>query len=154
MFDTRVKLDEDLGKPNDDLLVALGQVDPEAELDDVDSNAGKDVRGTRVASTAMAIRSECKFDSRSSTACDGDSDNESSTAWENGSDSDSCSAYDPDDEDDGDTDDDCGAGPEETRAFLYRYFTITIVPHSTPGKPNIVFTKATLLHTKGEDNNL
>ena len=153
LFDTRVKLDENLGKPDDDLLIAHGQIDPKAELDDVDSNVNEDVRGTRVASTAMAIDSECKFDSDSSTACDGDGDKDSSTAWENGSDSDSCSAYDPDDEDDGDTDDDCGAGPEETRAFLYRHFTITIVPHSTPGKPNMVFMKATLLHTKGEDNN-
>ena len=32
--------------------------------------------------------------------------------------------------------------------------SITIVPHSIPGKPNVVFMKATLLHTKGEDNNL
>ena len=153
LFDTRVKLDEDWGKLDDDLLVAHGQIHPETELDDLDSNANEDVRGTRVANTAMAIDSECKFDSDSSTACDGDGDKDSSTAWENGSDNDSCSAYDPDDEDDGATDDDCGAGPEETRAFLYRHFTITIVPHSTPGKPNTVFMKATLLYTKGEDNN-
>ncbi|MCJ1422042.1 hypothetical protein MMC32_008411 [Xylographa parallela] len=138
LFDTRVKLDENLGKPDDDLLIAHGKIDPKAELDDVDSNATEDVWGTRVASTAMAVDSECKFDSDSSTACDGDGDKDSSTAWENGSDSDSCSAYDPDDEDDGDTDDDCGAGPEETRAFLYRHFTISIVPHSTPGKTLVI----------------
>ena len=111
--------DEDLGKPDDDLLIAHGQVDP-----------NEDVRGTRVASTATAIESECKFDSDYSTACDGDGDKDFSMARENGSDSDSCSAYNPDDEDDGDTDDDCGAGPEETRAFLYRHFTITIVARS------------------------
>ena len=137
-----------MDKLDDDLLIAHGKIDPKAELDDVDSNANEDVWGTRVASTAMAIDSECKFGSDSSTACDGDGDKDSSIAWENGSDSDSCSAYDPDDEDD------CGAGPEETRAFLYRNFTITIVPHSTPRKPNMVFIKATLLYTKGEDNNL
>jgi hypothetical protein len=32
--------------------------------------------------------------------------------------------YLPDDNDDGDTDDDYSAGPEKTRAFLYRHFTI------------------------------
>ena len=103
-----------MGKPDDDLLIAYGQINPKAELDNVDSNVNEDVRGTRVASTAMAIDSEYKFDSDSSTACDRDSDKDSSTAWENSSDSDSCSAYNPDNEDDGNTDDDCGAGPKET----------------------------------------
>ena len=115
LFDTRVKLDQHLGDLDDDL----------------DSNAGKDLRGTRVASTTMAVDSERKFNSDSSTAYDVNNDSNSSTAYENNSDSDSCSAYEADDEDDGDTDDDCSAGPEEARAFLYRHFTITIVPHST-----------------------
>ena len=42
---------------------------------------------------------------------------------------------------------------QETRSFLYRHFTIIIVANKAPGKPNLVFIKATLLHTKGEDNN-
>ena len=54
---------------------------------------------------------------------------------------------------DSETDDDYGAGAEETRAFLYRHFSIIIVPGEIPGKPNVIFMKATLLHTKGEDNN-
>lgn len=139
---------------DDDLLVANGQIDPNAESDDLDSNAGKDLRGTRVAGTAVAVGSERKLNSDSSTAYDFNSDSSSSAAYENDSESDSRSVYEPDDEDDCDTDDDCGAGPEETRAFLYPHFTITIVPHSTPWKPNMVFMKAYLLHTKGEDNKL
>lgn len=148
LFDTRVKLDKGLGQPHGDPRVPDDQFDPKAGLGNEDRNSGN---------TAMAVDYECQLDSDSSTAYDGnsdsDSDSDSSTACENDSDSDSCSAYDPDDEDDSDTDDDCGAGPEETRAFLYRHFTITVVPNSTSGKPNMVFMKATLLHTKGEDNN-
>ena len=52
-----------------------------------------------------------------------------------------------------DTDDDCDGGPEETRTFLYRHFTITIVANETPRKLDLVFMKATVLQTKGEDNN-
>ena len=67
-----------------------------AQSDDLDSNAGKDLRGTRIASAAMAVDSERKFDSDSSTAYDVNNDNNSSTAYDNDSDSDSCSAYEPD----------------------------------------------------------
>ncbi|MCJ1475489.1 hypothetical protein MMC13_004152 [Lambiella insularis] len=52
-----------------------------------------------------------------------------------------------------DTDDDYNAGPEKTRASLYRHLTIYAVPHPEPREPNLVFMKAHLLHTKGEDNN-
>lgn len=102
----------------------------------------------------MAVDSDRKFDSDSSAAHDFNSDSSSSAAYENDSDSDSRSVYEPDDEDDCNTNDDCGAGPEEIRAFLYRHFIITIVPHWTPWKPNMVFMKTILLHTKGEDDNL
>ena len=61
LFDTRVKLDQHLGELYDDLLVADGQIDPNSESDDLDSNAGKDLRGTRAASTAMAVDSERKI---------------------------------------------------------------------------------------------
>ena len=80
MFDTRVKLDENLGKPDNDLLIAYSQIDPKTKLDNVDSNVNEDVRGTRVASTIIAIDSECKFNSDSSTAYNRDSDKDSSTA--------------------------------------------------------------------------
>ena len=152
MFDTRVKLDEGLDEPADDHPVADGQSDAKNELDDIDMDAGRDPQRTRVGESAMAVDSDCKIDSDSNTAYDGDSDSDSSTACESDDDSDSSSVYYPDD-DDCDTDDDCGAGPEKTRAFLYRHFTIIIVPNQTPGKPNMIFMKATLLHTKGEDNN-
>lgn len=147
LFDTRVKLDEELGEPAD------GQVEPKYELDDIDMDAGTDTQRLRAHEPVTVVDPDCTVDSNSSTAYDGDSDSDSSTACENDSDSDSSSVYHPD-VDDCETDDDCGAGPETTRAFLYRHFTITIVPNETSGRPNMVFMKATLLHTKGEDNNL
>ena len=147
LFDTRVKFDEELGEAADDTAVANGQSDIKDELDDINIDTGNDPKRTRVSDPVMVIDPDCTVD--------GDSDSDSSTACENDSDSDSGSVYLPDgDDSDGDTDDDdCGAGPEKTRAFLYRRFTIAIVPNKTPGKPNIVFVKATLRYTKGEDNN-
>ncbi|SLM37821.1 Protein of unknown function DUF3435 [Lasallia pustulata] len=73
--------------------------------------------------------------------------------WDSHGDSDSDSGCLYNCDEDCDTDDDCGAGPEATRSFLYRHFAISIVANQTPGKPNLVFMKATLLQTKGEDNN-
>ena len=106
----------------------------------------------------MAIRSDHKigndFFSVYNSNRDSDSDSVFSTAYDGDSDrdndSDSGSVYSGDDSD---TDDDYDAGLEETRSFLYRHFAIGIVPNPMAGKPNMVFMKATLLHTKGEDNN-
>jgi len=72
-------------------------------------------------------------------------------SWSDNSDSDfdSLDNY----SEDGEANDDCNAGLEETRSFLYRHFTISIVANQTTKKPNLVFMKTTLLHTKGEDNN-
>jgi hypothetical protein len=129
LFDTRVKLDD----PND-------SDEPIDNMADA-TKSGRDV------DSVMAVDTDCKVNGDSSTACDSemDSDNDSDN------DSDSSSIYDCDA--DCDTDDDYDAGPEETRSFLYRHFTISIVANRTPGKPNLVFMKATLLHTKGEDKN-
>jgi len=147
LFDTRVKLEKELGELADD-----GQSNMRYELSNIDMDAGRDMQRKCIGDIAMTINSDCKFNSDSSTAYDGDSNSNPSTACENDSDSDSSLVY-PTNNNDGDTDDDCGAGPEETRAFLYRHFTIIIVPNETPGKPNMVFMKVTLRHTKGEDNN-
>ncbi|KAL9577130.1 MAG: hypothetical protein Q9203_007573, partial [Teloschistes exilis] len=65
------------------------------------------------------------------------------------SDSDPCYISDSD----SGTDDDYDTGPEETRSFLYRHIKIHIVANPTPGQPNLVFLKAMLLHTKGQDRN-
>ena len=90
-----------------------------------------------------AISATCDTDSDSNKSWSGDSDNDT--------DSDFGSLYGYDEG--SDTDDDYNAGPEETRSFLYRHFTISIVANPTARKPNPVFMKATLLYTKGEDNN-
>lgn len=80
-------------------------------------------------------------------------DSDPNMPWDGDSDSDSDSGSLYNCDKDCDTDDDCDVGSEETRSFLYRHFTISIVANQTPGKPNLVFIKATLLYTKGEDNN-
>ena len=128
LFDTRVKIDEPDGSdvPTDDTAVASAQ------------------RGRRAVNAIKTDASnpvKSKHDGDSNTPWDSDSN----------SDSDSGSLYHCDE--DCDTDDDCDAGPEKTQSFLYRHFTISIVANQTPGKPNLVFMKATLLHIKGEDNN-
>ncbi len=101
----------------------------------------------------MAIDSGCEVDSDPSRIGDDDSDNDSESDSDSDINSDSESGTIYADDRDSDTDDDCNAGPEETRSFLYRHFTIIIVANQNPGKPNLVFMKATLFHTKGEDNN-
>lgn len=86
-------------------------------------------------------------DSASDYVSDGDSTTDSVT------DNDAGSVADDQLDDDSCIDDYYDGGAEETGAFLYRYFTIFLVPGLVPGKPNIIFIKATLLHTKGEDSN-
>ena len=83
----------------------------------------------------------------------GDDDSDSDSDSESATDSDTGSTADGQLDDDNCTDDGYDGGAEETGAFLYRHFTIFLVPNPVPGKPNIIFMKATLLHTKGEDNN-
>ena len=109
------------------------------------------------------IYNNYKLDTQSSSVREGDYDSDSIFSIINSADSDSDSdsyrdnnidsgsIYDS--KGDSDTDDDYDAGLEKTRFFLYRYFIISIIPSPTPGKPNIVFIKTTLLYTKGEDNN-
>lgn len=96
----------------------------------------------------IAMGSGCEADIDPSRICGNGSD----SASDNDTDSDSESASEFSsvyaDNRSSDTDDDCDAGSEETLSFLYRYFTIIIVANRNPGKPNLVFMKATLLHTK------
>jgi len=152
LFDTRVKLD----LPNIDDL----------SLSDTTTIGDHDTNSNREDDTWMVVDSDCGVDSKptrlhdhdgegyseSNTAYDSDSDNDSNTAYDGDGDSDSDLSLGNNIAEDCDTDDECTAGSEETRSFLYRHFTIYIVPSSTPGKPNTIFTKITLLHTKGEDN--
>lgn len=97
------------------------------------------------------LKSNRDGDTRMSIGATGEVDGDSNKSWASGSDSDSGSLYNY--SEDCDTDDDYNAGPKEIRSFLYRHFTISIVANRTPRKPNLVFMKATLLYTKGEDNN-
>ena len=140
LFDTRVKLDDpdDPDVPTDDTVVATSPGARKA-VNDVKMDEMNDLKSNRDGDTGMSISAA------------GEVDGDSNKSWAGDSDSDSGSLYDY--SEDCDTDDDCNAGPEETRSFLYRHFTISIVANRTPGKPNLVFMKATLLHTKGEDNN-
>jgi len=146
LFDTRVKLDDpdDSDIPTNDTVVASP---PGARkvVNDVEMDEIKGRKSYRDGDTGKSIGGACKVDGGSNKSWGGDSDSYSD------GDSDSSSLYGY--SEGSYTDDDCNAGPEETRSFLYRHFTISIVANRTPGKPNLVFMKATLLHTKGEDNN-
>ena len=128
LFDTRVKIEEPdgLDVPTDDTAVASAQGGRRA-VNDIKMDASNRVKSNR--------------------------NGDFNTPWDSHGDSDSDSGCLYNCDEDCDTDDDCDAGPEATRSFLYRHFTISIVANQTPGKPNLVFMKATLLHTKGEDNN-
>jgi len=130
LFNTRVKLNDpdEPDVPTDDTAVASAR-EARKVVNDITMDEINDVKSNG--------------DGDSNIAWDGDSDSDS--------DSDLGSLYHYNE--DCDTDDDIKAGPEETRSFLYRHFTISIVANQTPRKPNLVFMKATLLHTKGEDNN-
>ncbi len=141
LFDTRVKLD----LPNiDDLSLSDSKT---IEDHDTNSNREDDI--------LMIVDSDCGVDSKPTRVYDHDDEgySDSNTAYDGDGDSDSDLSLRNNIDEDCDTDDECTAGSEETRSFLYRHFTIYIVPSSTPGKPNTIFTKITLLHTKGEDNN-
>lgn len=50
-------------------------------------------------------------------------------------------------------DDDCLAGEDETRTFLYRHIYIFVIAPTSPGSPNTVFMKITQPNTKDQDNN-
>ena len=152
LFDTRVKFDDPIesDEPPDTIAVASaknGRMDPHED----EADGGHHLRTKRDCNTVMVIDSGCEVDSDPGRISDDDSENDSDNDSDSNSESESSSIY--ADDMDSDTNDDCDAGPEETRSFLYRHFTITLVANETLGKPNLVFMKATLLHTKGEDNN-
>ena len=54
LFDTRVKLDDGLGEPVDDLPVTHGRSDPQYEMDDVDMNAGTNMQ-QQICSTRVSV---------------------------------------------------------------------------------------------------
>ncbi len=98
----------------------------------------------------MAVDSGCDINSDTSTGSDKNSDSGSNYNSESDHNSISSSIY--TNNEDLNTNNDYDTGSEETRFFLYRYFTISIVANEALGKPNLIFIKATLLYTKGEDN--
>ena len=81
----------------------------------------------------MAVRSNYIVGNESSSTRESESDRDSNSD----SDSDSGSVYNSGE--DGDTDDNYDTGLVKTRSFLYKHFTISIVPNPTSGKPNMVF---------------
>ena len=154
LFDTRVKFD-DAHDPDElvDTTAAVDAMNNRKDPGKVELDRGhRQERHNE--DIVMPVDSGCDVDDNvndSSTT----NDQSSNLSNDNGSDSDSDSdsgsinIYD----EGSSTDDDCNAGPEMTWTFMYRHFIIIIVANETPGKPNLVFMKATLLHTKGEGNN-
>ena len=57
-----------------------------------------------------------------------------------------------DSDSDSGTDDGIDAGLDQTRCLLWRHITFIIAPNRTPGEPNLLFAKVTIIHTKGEDH--
>ena len=149
LFDTRIKLDP----PSiDDLSLGDGQVSDDRANNKLRSDDSMDIDSGHKSNKPRKVHNyENDSSSDAKTVYDGERESDSDTAYDDDSDSDSSSLYDLDD--DSDTDDECTMGSEETRSFLYRHFTIYIIPNSDPSKPNTIFTKIILIHTKGEDNN-
>ena len=145
LFDTRVKFDN--------------ANDSDEPIDTIDVVDGMNKRkGSGTVNVGRGHRKKCRrddtvtlVDSGYDVKDDGDFSMTNGESSDNDSDSDSGSVGVCDE--DFNTDDDCDAGSEKMRAFLYRHFPIIIVANETPGRPNLVFIKTTLLHTKGEDHN-
>ena len=160
LFDTRVKVDDPGHIADIPCDSATGVHAQDSEWND-DENTDTQCKSQRVTlESAGRRRRHRQRDALPYTDAlvadsdsDIDSDSGSDVYIESGSD------YTDSDEDGNDidsdigTDDDYDGGAEETGAFLYRHFTIFLAPHPDPGKPNMIFMKATLLHTKGEDSN-
>ena len=150
LFDTRVKLD----LPNiDDISLNDSKVFRENSANSKFKDDNWMVFNPDCDINKLRMIHDSKDDSSSDdmTACGSEEDGNSDTPYDDDSDSDSNSLYEVGGN--SDTDDECTAGFEETRSFLYRHFTIYIVPNPDPEKPNTIFTKITPIHTKGEDNN-
>ena len=153
LFDIRVKLD-------------ISNID-DLSLNDIKITEDRGINSNRVDDNLMIVDSDCEINSMlktihdrddegysdSNIPCESESDNDSNIAYDRDSDSDSDLSLFYNINDDCDTDNECTAEFEETRSFLYRHFTIYVVPSLTPENPNTIFIKITLLHTKGEDNN-
>ncbi len=60
---------------------------------------------------------------------------------------------DTDEESDVPTDEENNSGHDETRCLLWRHVELWIVPNEDSTKPNVLFVKIGLLHTKGEGRN-
>lgn len=161
LFDTRIKFDD--SDKSVEVLQTTAVVTARKSRQDLHEAEGDGShcrKGRNTGKTVMAVDFSSGIgrttltdnDETSNSDSDSDSiyDQNGDSNQESDQESDSVSTCTEDEE--LDTDDECNAGPEETRTFLYRHIAISIVPNQIPGKPNIVFMKATLLHTKGEDN--
>jgi len=146
LFDTRVKFDDsnDSDEPLETVAIA-DAMRGRKDLVDVTGDGGHHRKKRCEGDALMAVDSGCDVNSDTSTVSDEISDSDSKYDSESDQDSD-CSSVFANDKD-LDTDDDCDAGLEETRSFLYRHFIIGIVANEILEKPNLVFMKATLLHT-------
>lgn len=148
LFDTRVKLD----LPNiDDISLNDSKVFRENNANSKFKDDNWMIFNPDCDSNKLRmIRNSDDNSCDDKTACGSEEDGNSDTSYDD-NDSDSNSLYEVGGNND--TDDECTAKSEETRSFLYRHFTIYIIPNPDPEKPNTIFTKITLIHTKGEDNN-
>lgn len=106
--------------------------DTRVKLDPLDPNNDDDTQGSYLAIPAKATTASSSGASPSSDEDDDDIDDIDSEGSV--------------------TDDDCLAGEDQTRTFLYRHITIFIA-NDVVGGPNTVFMKITQPNTRGQDNN-
>ena len=145
LFDIRVKLDlpniDDISL-NDSKVLRDNSTNNKLK-DDILMTFNPDCDSNKLRMTRNSNNDSSSDDDK--TACGDEEDGNLNTPYDDDSDSDSNSLYEVGSN--SDTDDECTAGFEETRSFLYRHFTIYIVPNPDPEKPNTIFTKITLIQS-------
>lgn len=130
MFDTRIKFKDegDAHGPIDSLKADGDLQDSSDDPADEETSDGMDWGDEQA--TLVDSNSDLDHDGEADANTDGDNDIDS----------------------DSDTDDDIDAGHDRTGTLLWRHITFIIAPHESPGEPNVLFAKVTIVHTKGEDN--
>ena len=155
IFDTRVKLDPpDAKEPRLDHDEAAGAENPEhVGPTAVPAGRGRPSR-TKNRGTPPVSDRPGQADGRTAGSARSDTSEQASDDDFKPDDEDSESDGDDSDHDDGDvTDDDCLAGSDTTRSFLYRHIALFITADPAQKMPNKVFMKITQPNTKGQNNN-
>lgn len=144
MFDTRLKFEEE----EEGKAISSNKDESEPELQvhrngtqitsggiqEISSSGPSDDNDGYISDVSTAVNSDCDASDDCSTSYDSEGESEGES------------------ESDNDTDDGIYGGSDDTRALLWRHISFFTAPNQTPGLPDVVFAKITIIHTKGEDN--